>query len=101
MFVVLSVYSSYLEKNNRLLMDCVDDLTQETNKLFNYQRQLAKQQQAKQQFLQKRVRRHCAFCVCCFRFLVKGIRCSDFIEKLAFTRQLLIKLIDLHIFTTL
>jgi translation initiation factor 3 subunit H len=46
--------SSYLEKNTRLLMDCVDDLTQETNKFFNYQRQLAKQQQAKQQFLQKK-----------------------------------------------
>lgn len=76
MFVVLSVYSSYLEKNTRLLMDCVDDLTQETNKFFNYQRQLAKQQQAKQQFLQKRVRRR-AFCVCCFRFLVKGTWCSD------------------------
>jgi len=36
-------------------MDAVDDLSQETNKFFNYQRSLAKQQQAKQQHLQKRV----------------------------------------------
>jgi len=36
-------------------MDSVDDLSQETNKYFNYQRSLAKQQQAKQQYLQKRV----------------------------------------------
>ena len=46
--------SSFLEKNLRLLMDSVDDLSQETNKFFNYQRSLAKQQQAKQQYLQKR-----------------------------------------------
>ena len=36
-------------------MDSVDDLSQETNKFFNYQRSLAKQQQAKQQYQQKRV----------------------------------------------
>jgi len=36
-------------------MDSVDDLSLETNKFFNYQRSLAKQQQAKQQYLQKRV----------------------------------------------
>ena len=48
-------FSSFLEKNLRLLMDSVDDLSQETNKFFNYQRSLAKQQQAKQQYLQKRV----------------------------------------------
>jgi len=36
-------------------MDCVDELSQDTNKLFNYQRTLAKQTQAKQQQLQKRV----------------------------------------------
>jgi len=47
--------SSFLEKNLRLLMDSVDDLSQETNKFFNYQRSLAKQQQSKQQYLQKRV----------------------------------------------
>jgi len=39
-------------------MDSVDDLSQETNKFFNYQRSLAKQQQAKQQYLQKRVTYH-------------------------------------------
>ena len=48
-------FSSFLEKNLRLLMDSVDDLSQETNKFFNYQRSLAKQQQAKQQYQQKRV----------------------------------------------
>jgi translation initiation factor 3 subunit H len=47
--------SSFLEKNLRLLMDTVDDLSQETNKYFNYQRTLAKHQQSKQQYLQKRL----------------------------------------------
>lgn len=46
--------NSFLEKNLRLLMDCVDDMNQETNKLFSYQRNLAKQHQAKQQHQQKR-----------------------------------------------
>jgi len=46
--------SAYLEKNMRLLMDSVDDFVQDTNKFFNYQRQLAKQQQSKAAFLQKR-----------------------------------------------
>ena len=41
------------------LMQCVDDLSQDTNKYFNYQRQVAKQQQSKQQFVQKRVSGHC------------------------------------------
>ncbi len=36
-------------------MDCVDDLSQDANKYFNYQRQAAKQNQAKQQYIQKRV----------------------------------------------
>ena len=36
-------------------MECVDDLSQDANKFFNYQRQYAKQQHAKQQVLQKRV----------------------------------------------
>jgi len=52
-FLDLSM-SSYLEKNVRLLMDSVDDLSQDANKFFNYQRQVAKQQQSKQQFLAKR-----------------------------------------------
>jgi len=45
---------SVLEKNVRLLMGCVDELSQDTNKFFNFQRQNAKQQQAKQQYLTKR-----------------------------------------------
>lgn len=53
-FLDLSI-SSHLEKNMRLMMDCVEDLAQEANKSFNSQRQLAKQQQAKQQYVQKRV----------------------------------------------
>ncbi len=36
-------------------MECVDDLSQDSNKFFNWQRQTAKQQHAKQQVLQKRV----------------------------------------------
>ena len=36
-------------------MECVDDLSQDANKFFNYQRQYAKQQHAKTQVLQKRV----------------------------------------------
>ena len=47
--------SSFLEKNLRLLMDCVDELAQDSNKHFNYQRQVAKQQQSKQQYTLKRV----------------------------------------------
>jgi len=46
--------SSYLEKNLKLTMQCVDDLGQDCNKFFNFQRQYIKQQQAKQQYLQKR-----------------------------------------------
>jgi len=58
-------FSSFLEKNLRLMMDAVDDLSQETNKFFNYQRSLAKQQQAKQQYLQKRVN-SLTYCCCCY-----------------------------------
>ena len=36
-------------------MESVDDLTQDTNKYFNYQRQAAKQELNKKQYLQKRV----------------------------------------------
>ncbi|XP_064624831.1 eukaryotic translation initiation factor 3 subunit H-like [Lineus longissimus] len=46
--------SSYLEKKTKLLMGCVDDLSQDCNKYFNFQRQAAKQNQAKQQYLMKR-----------------------------------------------
>ncbi|XP_064605529.1 LOW QUALITY PROTEIN: eukaryotic translation initiation factor 3 subunit H-A-like [Liolophura sinensis] len=46
--------SSVLEKNVRQLMECVDDITQDCNKFFNYQRQHLKQQSAKQQYQQRR-----------------------------------------------
>uniref|UniRef100_T1IRT5 Eukaryotic translation initiation factor 3 subunit H n=1 Tax=Strigamia maritima TaxID=126957 RepID=T1IRT5_STRMM len=45
---------SVLEKHLRSLMDCVDEQVQETNKLANFLRSSAKQQQAKQQYLHKR-----------------------------------------------
>ncbi|GBL78437.1 Eukaryotic translation initiation factor 3 subunit H, partial [Araneus ventricosus] len=45
---------SVLEKNLQAMMECVDTVTQETNKLTNHQRQVIKQQQAKNQYLQKR-----------------------------------------------
>ena len=44
-----------LEKNLELLMDYVDDLSQETNKYINYQRNVGKVQMAKQQYIYKRV----------------------------------------------
>ena len=47
---------SFLDRQLRCLMDCVDDLSQEASKFNNYQRQLAKQQQEKHKYLQKRVR---------------------------------------------
>merc|ERR1711976_328585 len=43
-----------LEKNVQLLIDSVDDLSQDANKYFNFQRQQARQNQAKQQYIQKR-----------------------------------------------
>ena len=46
--------SAFLEKNLRLVIEAVDDFSQDTNKFFNYQRQLAKQQQSKAQYAQKR-----------------------------------------------
>jgi hypothetical protein len=50
-----SFFRTYLEKKVKLLMGCVDDLSQDCNKYFNFQRQHAKQNQAKQQYLLKRV----------------------------------------------
>ncbi|PVD23497.1 hypothetical protein C0Q70_16769 [Pomacea canaliculata] len=46
--------SAVLEKNLRQLMECVDDVAMDTNKYVNFQRQNFRQQQAKQQYLQKR-----------------------------------------------
>lgn len=45
---------SVLEKNLRLLMECVDEMSQDANRYVNFQRQLAKQTQAKQQYIEKR-----------------------------------------------
>ncbi|CAH1254031.1 EIF3H [Branchiostoma lanceolatum] len=46
--------SGSLSRQLHCLMDCVDDLNQETTKFNNYQRNLAKQAQAKNQYAQKR-----------------------------------------------
>ncbi|XP_002737572.1 eukaryotic translation initiation factor 3 subunit H-like [Saccoglossus kowalevskii] len=51
---------SVLKKNLRLLMDSVDELNQDTNKFINYQRNVGKQQQAKQQYLYKRTQENMA-----------------------------------------
>eukprot|EP00047_Mylnosiga_fluctuans_P002225 m.223704 g.223704 ORF g.223704 m.223704 type:complete len:322 (-) comp10964_c0_seq1:76-1041(-) len=44
----------YLEKNVRLMMDCVDKLANETQKYQVYQRNLARQHQQRQQYLEKK-----------------------------------------------
>ncbi len=54
-----------LEKNIELLMDYVDDLSQETNKYINYQRNVGKVQMAKQQYIYKRVSNKFTFCTRC------------------------------------
>lgn len=46
---------STLDRQLRCLMEYVDDLSQEASKFNNLQRQLAKQQQEKHKYLQKRV----------------------------------------------
>ncbi|KAG8179752.1 hypothetical protein JTE90_025084 [Oedothorax gibbosus] len=46
--------ASVLEKSLQAMMECVDTISQETNKLTNHQRQVIKQQQAKNQYIQKR-----------------------------------------------
>lgn len=46
--------ASFLEKSLQAMMECIDTVSQETNKLINHQRQVIKQQQAKNQYLQKR-----------------------------------------------
>ena len=48
-------YSRILEKNMQLLMTSVDSLQQDTYRLLGYEKQLAKNSQAKQQLLQKKV----------------------------------------------
>eukprot|EP00742_Colponemidia_sp_Colp-10_P000999 GILJ01001081.1.p1 GENE.GILJ01001081.1~~GILJ01001081.1.p1 ORF type:complete len:342 (+),score=57.84 GILJ01001081.1:46-1026(+) len=44
----------FLEKNINFLSDCLDDLSQEQNKLQFYQRNLVRQQQQQKTFLEKR-----------------------------------------------
>lgn len=44
-----------LEKNLQLLMDSVDNLQQETYRLLGYEKNVSKQLQQKQQFIQRRV----------------------------------------------
>ncbi|ELU18873.1 hypothetical protein CAPTEDRAFT_161622 [Capitella teleta] len=45
---------THLEKNVSLLIESVDELTQDANKYFGFQRTQARQNQAKQQYLAKR-----------------------------------------------
>ena len=52
---VLVISSQLLMKNMQLLMTSVDSLQQDTYRLLGYEKSLAKQQQAKQQFLLRRV----------------------------------------------
>ncbi|KAI0209594.1 Eukaryotic translation initiation factor 3 subunit H [Lamellibrachia satsuma] len=52
--------SSVLEKNLHMMIDSIDYLNQDSNKFFNYQRQHAKQQQAKQQHILKRQQENAA-----------------------------------------
>ena len=54
---VLVISSQLLMKNMQLLMTSVDSLQQDTYRLLGYEKSLAKQQQAKQQFLLRRVSR--------------------------------------------
>mgnify|MGYP001792273496 CR=1 FL=1 len=51
-------FSNVMENYLKLLMDTVDDLSQDTNKYHNYQKMYGKQQQAKEAQLTKRVSSH-------------------------------------------
>lgn len=46
---ILHCISSVMEKHLRLMMTCVDELTQDANKFSNYMRQAARQKQLQQQ----------------------------------------------------
>lgn len=48
-------FRSYLEKNVRLLMESVDELCQDANKFNNHLRNVARQQQQKDSYIQRRV----------------------------------------------
>merc|ERR1712224_882694 len=45
---------NFLEKNVNFLLECLDDLTQEQQKLQYYERQAIRQQQAQKNFVEKR-----------------------------------------------
>lgn len=51
--------SSYLEKNVRHLMGCVDELSAEAQKFNQHQKEVVRRQQQQAQFLQKRVSLDC------------------------------------------
>ena len=51
----LIFFSSYLEKNVHLLIEGVDELCQDSQKLHNYQRNVARQQQQIDAYKQRRV----------------------------------------------
>ena len=55
---LIYVCSSVLEKNLRLLMESVDEVSMDANKFVNYLRQFQKQNLAKQDYQRKRVRFH-------------------------------------------
>ena len=50
-----TLHSNVLVCNMQLLMNGVDMLYQDTNRLVSYEKNIAKQMQMKQQFIQKRV----------------------------------------------
>ena len=56
------IYSNVLVCNMQLLMSGVDYLYQDTNRLVSYEKNIAKQMQMKQQFIQKRVSQSSLVC---------------------------------------
>ena len=67
-FFLLPLYfSQEMQRHLQLLMESVESLQQETQKLLYYERSLSKQQQMKLQFIQRRVSSVCVcacMCVC-------------------------------------
>ena len=63
-------YSNVMENYLRLLMETVEDLSQDTNKYQNYQKLYSKQQQSKEAQLTKRVSISITpLCATCFLIL--------------------------------
>ena len=48
--------SGFLEKSLEFMIECADDLAQEQNKMQVYQRNVMRQEQVRQSFIQNRVR---------------------------------------------